>query len=645
MRNAGPGLVALALFAARSVLGAPPPVVLFSDVSVGPVAGGPGNEGVPISLFGKRFGATQGTSTVTIGGVPVASVWVWGENNAHNPDLDMIVVQPGPAVTGGPVVVTVGGQASNTDVTFAPGSGNFFAVAPTGSDSNPCTLASPCATIGYATGSTVMNPGDTLLVRGGSYTDNVWIQQSGDAGQPKTIKNYPGEDVVITMLQDNFAIDASFITVSGLTITDGSTLFCGRDTTGQSHDTFVNNTVTGTIGYAGFQTHGDDHLVAGNVCNATGSTQGTEGQCFYISFGNNLQILHNMASGEGGYGIHIYDEPRQANDYARTISNVLVDGNVSILSPARAGMIVAMVTCNSYGCYSNAIDGVTISNNIFSQNDEYGLHIEGVSSNVRVYNNTFYQNGTQGLQIDSDATIQGVDVRNNLFYQSTMSCTTDCSGSLAAVQVGSGAQNVTLDDNYYYPSPPAIVDENGNPVDGGDSHPVTGPVSFADAGGLDLHLLAGSAPINQGLTLASVSRDFDGVSRPQGPAYTLGAFEYVPSCAGPADCNAAPPCRTAQGATCVSGTCDYPPAAQGTACASGTVCLANTTCDGNGDCTGGVSTCGDAGMAPDGGPATDAGTGSPGKGGCGCGSTEGAAFSVPLLALLLGARRRVLRTR
>jgi parallel beta-helix repeat protein len=565
----------------------PPPVILFTDVQAGPVTGGPNGNGVPISLFGKRFGATQGTSTVTIGGVPVVAVLEWGQNNAHNADLDMIVVQPGGAVTGGPVVVTVGGQASNADNTFTPSAGNFFAVAPTGSDGNNCTLATPCATIGNVTNGNMMKPGDTLLVHAGNYADNVWIQQSGDAGQPKTIKNFPGEVPVLTALQDNFALDASFVTVSGLTISDGSTLFCGRDTIGQRSDRFVNNTVSGSIGYAGFQTHGDDHVVAGNVCNANGSSQGTEGQCFYISFGSGVQILHNRASGEGGYGIHIYDEPRQASDFARVIQNVLVDGNVSLLSPARAGMIVAMVTCNGFGCYANQIDGVTIINNIFTENDEYGLHVEGVSSNVHVYNNTFYQNGTQGLQIDSDPNIQGVDVRNNLFYQSVMSCTTDCSGNLAAIQTGSMAHGVSIDTNYYYPAPPAIVDENGNPLDGGDPHAVTGAVSFADGGGLDLHLLAGSAPIGAGVTLASVTHDFDGVARPQGPAYAIGAFEYVPPC---------------------TGTC--------------------------GD--GGSITSGDGG----GGGNPDAGPGTPAKGGCGCTSGEGAAVACGCVLLLLGARRR-----
>jgi hypothetical protein len=39
------------------------------------------------------------------------------------------------------------------------------------------------------------------------------------------------------------------------------------------------------------------------------------------------------------------------------------------------------------------------------------------------------------------------------------------------------------------------------------------------------HLQTGSPAINAGLTLGSVTSDFDGVSRPQGGAYDMGAYE------------------------------------------------------------------------------------------------------------------------
>src|SRR5689334_17553668 len=79
------------LFSAQAA----PPRVFFTDIEAGPVTGGPRNLGVPISIFGKGFGAERGVGRVTIGGVEVASYLLWGANNAQNTSLDMIVVQPG----------------------------------------------------------------------------------------------------------------------------------------------------------------------------------------------------------------------------------------------------------------------------------------------------------------------------------------------------------------------------------------------------------------------------------------------------------------------------------------------------------------------------------------------------------------------
>ena len=115
-----------------------------------------------------------------IGGVEVASYVAWGQHNAHNNGLDMIVVQPGPNVVGGAIVVTVAGQTSNADQSFQRNSGRVLVIARNGVDAADCSLATPCATIGAVVAR--MQPGDTVLVRGGEYPESeVWIR--GDHGQ------------------------------------------------------------------------------------------------------------------------------------------------------------------------------------------------------------------------------------------------------------------------------------------------------------------------------------------------------------------------------------------------------------------------------------------------------------------------------
>ncbi len=509
------------------------PAILFMDVDSGPKTGGPGNQGIPISIFGKGFGAAQGNSRVTIGGVEVSSYLVWGSGNAHNPGLDMIVVQPGPNVTGGPVVVTVGGQASNADHSFTVRAGNIYYIATGGSDSAACTVEAPCATVLHVAGD-VMHAGDTVLVRGGTYLESeVWIRgdrgQSGALGQPKVIKAYPEEQVYFTNAARSFIIDADYITVSGFNLRNGKSLdIAAWASARQKGDEFIDNTFQGTFGWDAIHVEGDDHLVAGNVCDMSDSTVGTEGHCYYVSQGSNNRLLYNTASGTPGYGIHLYDEVRSSADFQRIIRNVLIEGNILKNSTERSGLIIAMADCSGGTCYGNYIDGVTVRNNIFTGNNFVGVQVQGISRNIKIYNNTFYQNGRQGLNIDNSSNINGVDVRNNLFYQSANpSCTSNCSWySLAHLQSGSLAQNVTINTNGYGPSAASVVDENENAIPAQNINPVTGLVQFASPATLDLHLLAGSAAIDKGLALAEVRRDYDGTARPQGSAYDLGAFEY-----------------------------------------------------------------------------------------------------------------------
>jgi hypothetical protein len=43
----------------------------------------------------------------------------------------------------------------------------------------------------------------------------------------------------------------------------------------------------------------------------------------------------------------------------------------------------------------------------------------------------------------------------------------------------------------------------------------------------NFHLQSASPAINAGLTISTLLTDLDGVSRPQGPAYDIGAYEFV----------------------------------------------------------------------------------------------------------------------
>jgi hypothetical protein len=56
--------------------------------------------------------------------------------------------------------------------------------------------------------------------------------------------------------------------------------------------------------------------------------------------------------------------------------------------------------------------------------------------------------------------------------------------------------------------------------------PSTDP-KLVNPSAFDFHLQSGSPAIDTGLTFSDVTTDYDGHVRPQGPAYDIGADEYV----------------------------------------------------------------------------------------------------------------------
>jgi hypothetical protein len=500
------------------------PAVLFTDVTTGPLTGGPNGLGVPIAIFGTGFGATRGGSRVTIGGVEVAAYAVWGRGNAANPLLDMVIVQPGPGTPAGPIVVQVGGQLSNADFAFTPNGGQIRYVATTGSDSNPGTQQAPFATVLHAAAAQRTGPGDTILIRGGTYSESeIWLRgdygMGGTQSQPKTIAAYPGELVVFDNPARDLILDAPWITISGWNLRAGKAMGmpdANNPSQLEPGNKLVNNRVIGPIGYHGIGTHGDDVVCAGNVVVVAGSSVGTQGHCIYSSVGQRLRLLHNVVSGAPGYGIHLFDQCRaQTGDFRREILDVLVEGNLLHGSTQRSGMIVAM---NDECALGNRIDGLRIRNNVFTANNHCGLVLRGIASNLQVYHNTFVQNGRQDVYLGRDVALTNVDLANNLFFHSANgNCASNCNWFPDAhVQMATGPQAVLLRQNGYFPKLP-------NTLGIADATPVTGWLHFVNAEGFDFRLVVGSAAIAAGLPLSTVTRDFFGAPRTAPP--TLGAFE------------------------------------------------------------------------------------------------------------------------
>ncbi len=173
------------------------PACLYQDVLSGPATGGEGGNGIYLSIFGKNFGSTQGTSTVTVNGKPVAQYLVWGSNNDVTGEHDQISVQiaSGTTGTGNIVVKTAGGSCSN--LTFTVRSGKIYFIGPNVDNSVP---GSNCTTI-KSSGGTYASPW--------GLTNNTSFPDTGTFTSYRTPYTYfrciSGGDVLVFLNGVNYA--------------------------------------------------------------------------------------------------------------------------------------------------------------------------------------------------------------------------------------------------------------------------------------------------------------------------------------------------------------------------------------------------------------------------------------------------------
>ncbi|MBP1641840.1 MAG: hypothetical protein H6Q03_509 [Acidobacteria bacterium] len=234
-----------------------PPEIFFTDLQSGPATGGEQDLGVFVSIYGEGFGAVRGASTVRFGDVEVARYVSWGEDVAPRA-LDRIVVQPGPGVSAGPIVVTVGGEASNPSL-FTVRAGGIYFVALGGDDTGPGTLGQPWATVAHA--EDTLAAGDTVFVRHGvtetvedGFGAALAIESGGAPGLPKAIVAYPGALATLgsTVLEygvrvPNTGVAPTDLVLAGLVLRGGtSALDLGGD--GASRWRMVGNDISCPVG-------------------------------------------------------------------------------------------------------------------------------------------------------------------------------------------------------------------------------------------------------------------------------------------------------------------------------------------------------------------------------------------------------------
>jgi len=406
--------------------------------------------------------------------------------------------------------------------------GTTYYVATNGSDSNPGSSSQPWATLQKAVDT--INPGDTALVRSGTYV-GCKITRSGQAGAVCTLAKEPGASVIINapgpsnghtsvIELENYATatPVSYWVLDGFTVAVPSGSRSGFDVRGASDPdpSFAEYiTIRNSVVYGSTRTGIFFGFVAYNTVENCESYNNGEHGIYQSNSGDYYTGRRNLIHNNASCGQHMNGDESMGLD----------------------GLIQYAVVeqCAMWGDGAGAAincDGV--SDSIFRNNLAYNEGGAGItlfqcdgaeaSSRNKIYNNTFYfPSGGRNVIYGCNGT--GNQVYNNILY----------TGSKCSICVRAPSElsvcdyNVVVDRFSKDDGSSTITLAAWQSQTGFDTHSFlsTPEALFVNPSGNDFHLKSGSPAINAGKTLSEVTNDRDGNSRPQGSAYDIGAYEYV----------------------------------------------------------------------------------------------------------------------
>jgi len=391
--------------------------------------------------------------------------------------------------------------------------GATYYVAGTGSDSNPGTLSQPFLTFRKSVG--LLQPGDTLYIRGGTWTEQIDLQGPNTTGTPGnyiTISGYPGETVTIQytdtiehgygpikargkrgwLIFDNLVLDGiNGTNQSGWSIRDGN------------HHFILRNLEIRNFKANGLYIEADNITIQNNRIHHQVSDCGCTGERWYgiyFHHGSDGLIDGNEIHGNPGGGIQSYPGPISK----LIIRNNSLHHNNTLASSQVEGLIVFQGKSTN----GEIINNVQIYNNLVYMNGANqpdpgysgGIRVSNGASNIKILNNTIYGNKGYGVNIQGGpgGLPLNTTVQNNIMFKNTLQ---------QVVDAGIGS----------------IIDHN-----------LTTDPQFVNPGSYNFTLRIGSPAIDAGVRIGMVTTDMANISRPQGVEYDIGAYEMTSDTASPA---------------------------------------------------------------------------------------------------------------
>ena len=552
----------VALFSLISLWGAAPvqaatPHISYSDLESGPNNGGENNAGAYVTVYGKNFGVTRGSSFVNVGGGQAVNYPIWTDSK--------VTFQLGASAQSGNILVNTSAGASN-GVPFTVRAGNLYYVSTSGNDANTGTFASPWKTLIKARNT--IQSGDTVYGMNGvtqaSDDGEGWnadltlrAEWCSASGPPRALVAYPGASVTIGNASE------SNQAMSGLRTTDfsatngaclGNWVFAGLNFRG-----------TNPSGVAG----GTNWRFAGNDISCPNAMGNGGGACFESSQASNIKFLGNNVHDAGAasasalfQGVYFSTDSNHVEMAYNTVTNVKGCRGVQIhSSPILGGGPSDPTGTNQYdiSIHDNLIhdiqcDGIVIAtvdptkgkvevfNNIIynagkGPNNPEGsgnwscVYVPGTTNTgaagggtVEIYNNTMYNCGSFATPPWGDANnaVENgggnqnlrIRMRNNVVYQPGSAPYLTIYGPSQTCPDGSNCPQIYGSNNIFFGNGPAPANPN-----------ITGSLNvdpkFLNLSQFDFHLASGSPAVGAG-TATPQLYDFDGNAI--GSGYQIGAY-------------------------------------------------------------------------------------------------------------------------
>ena len=447
------------------------------------------------------------------------------------------------------------------DREYAP-AGPVWFVSPDGDDAAEGSAETPWRSIRKA--AEAATPGTTVFLRGGTYTEEVLIDCSGEKGAPVTFKACEGETPLLDGGNGQGVLDDPVLSKS---IRDmNAFLEAARRLPPFNPDqgilritgswlVFDGIHITGSPAAGMYFCEGASHIVVQNCsvthCVAPGICFGAEN-----SPSTDIKVLHN-------YVYNCSQRSREAISL-RTVDTfevafnkveLVIKESIDAKSGCRNGTIHHNYVLNSGHCgiYLDAgfpdrpeEENIEIYDNIVE--NPYGTAIcvaaeAGNSiSEVRIYNNLVWsvrpENRGCGIKVaknsdNTDGLIKDIYIYHNTVYGFKQQGIYVNYPQVENIRICNNISANTLNQlairDQDVKDPKQIVMDR-NLAHGPVSHPgrglITGDPLFTDPEGGDFTLREGSPAIDTGYKKFSTSHDLTGEVRPQGRAADLGAYEY-----------------------------------------------------------------------------------------------------------------------